>query len=99
MKKQALLIAFALAGLLVALLYARWRVYDGFVIPPDARPRITEQYDSQRRRYVKKGHFEVALYSLSPALWRAWEYLLILLLVAGMLAAIGWVLRTGFSAE
>ncbi len=36
-------------------------------------PRITEQWDSKRGRRVTKGRFEVALYELSPGLWRGWS--------------------------
>ena len=34
-------------------------------------PRITQQWDSKLRRQVTKGRFDVALYKLSPRLWRA----------------------------
>jgi hypothetical protein len=38
-----------------------------------ALPRVTQHWDAKRRRNVTKGRFEVALYALSPGLWRAWS--------------------------
>ena len=55
-----------------------------------ALPRITEKWDSKRGRNVTTGLFDVALYKLSPGLWRAWSITLdvgaAVALVAGIIA-------------
>ncbi len=51
-------------------------------------PRITTAWDSRRKRNVTKGRFDVALYKLSPGLWRAWTITLDLALAAALVAGI-----------
>ncbi len=57
-----------------------------------ALPRVTEKWDAKRKRTVKQGQFEVALYKLSPAAWRVYATTLDLLgatvLVAGIVACL-----------
>ena len=55
-------------------------------------PRISEKWDSKRRRTVTTGRFDVALYKLSPGLWRAWAVTLdvgaAIALIAGIIACL-----------
>lgn len=51
-------------------------------------PRITQQWDSKLRRQVTKGRFDVALYKLSPRLWRAWAVMLDVGAAAALIAGI-----------
>lgn len=55
-----------------------------------ALPRVTQRWDSKRGRNVSKGHFDVALYKLSPGLWKVWSVTLDLVgataLVLGIIA-------------
>lgn len=56
-------------------------------------PRITQQWDPKRGRTVSKGHFEVALYELSPSLWLAWSWLTDVVVAAALVGGVVWCLR------